>query len=155
MRDATIWTVLVVVVVLAMFLPAAEGAFDASAETRAVTNESITVDYANETPVDAPAATVGFSDHVTIHNSSDAQLVGNGTDYDWNATTGNVSWINTTNTTDGETAAISYEYDIRPEQTRIAAALLRPFSWVALIFLLVTFGAAVYYTFGGFMGGGF
>jgi hypothetical protein len=76
-------------------------------ETSTVTNESITVDYGNLTYVSQDAGS--YDSNVMVYDSGDTELT-EGMDYDWYANNGSVGWYNTTETTDGETATITYSY---------------------------------------------
>lgn len=92
---------LVLVGVVVGVLPAA---LADGAVPQAVGNEPITVDYSQPVSVDEDGVT--YNETVTVRNSAGTELAD--TDYDWNATTGEVDWINTTATADGEQAHIDY-----------------------------------------------
>lgn len=83
------------------------------------TNESVVIDYSGSTRVSAATDryTVGFYDNETVYNQSGSQLV-EGTDYTWNTSTGRIAFQNTSNTSDGNTANITYAYDQNVEEIR-------------------------------------
>jgi len=117
-------------------------AYTDAVETTAVTNESITVDYSASTPVDATGEAVAFNSTVTVFNDSAVELV-NETDYTWHPSNGTVTWNDTGNTINGETATISYEYDAHTDETESVAAVLRTGLWVSGVGLLLFGGFAV------------
>jgi hypothetical protein len=78
-------------------------------ETTTVTNESVTVDYDNLSYVQYNDSSYDLSDNVTVYDSGDVELA-EGTDYNWYSSNGSLEWINTTETTDGETATVTYDY---------------------------------------------
>lgn len=94
-----------------------------------VTNESIVQEtgiwqYVNEALNDD---TAGFRADVTVYNSSDVELT-EGTDYEWNATDGTITYFNTASVNDGATGNISYTY---LENTRAVSVLSRVIDPVA------------------------
>lgn len=117
-------------------------AYTNAAKTQTVTNESITVDYSAATPVDATDEAVSFGSSVTVFNSSDTQLT-NGTDYTWHPSNGSVTWHDTSLTTDGETAAITYDYDVQDDNTQAIAGVLRMGIYAAGLGLLLFGGLSL------------
>lgn len=79
------------------------------------TDEAITADVGNWTPVDAPDDARSFYDDETVTNSSGATL-SEGTDYEWNTSTGELYWYDTSSVSDGEQMAVDYNYSA-PTQT--------------------------------------
>lgn len=96
-------------------------AYAAGGERVSVANESITVDYSGTQSVDESG--LQYDDSVTVRNSSGAVLDA-GTDYEWNATDGSVAFQNTSATTDGSEAAISYQYRQETDQGQAVAGVL-------------------------------
>lgn len=90
---------------------------DTPAKVHNVENETIEVNFSSQTAVDAPGYTLGFYENETVYNSSGAELE-EGDDYQFNATTGEVTWYNTAELTDGESASISYSYDAKIRTAR-------------------------------------
>lgn len=110
-------------VMLVLVVLATGAAYTESAETVAVDNETVTVDYDNPSVVSAADDAISFSSDVTVRNASDAVLE-NETDYTWRPVNGTVAWHNTTATTDGESATISYAYDAHSQRSQDLAAVL-------------------------------
>lgn len=113
-----------------------------------VENETITQDVGNWTAVDAaddPGVTQ-FYDNESAYNPTGDPLV-EGTDYDW-AANGSVTFYNTSNTSDGAQASITYSYDARPEQ---ASAMMGPIAVlfdISSVFPLVIIAGAAFLALG-------
>jgi hypothetical protein len=90
----------------------------------AVANEAITADVGNWTPVDAPDHAQRFYDNETVTNSSGAQLT-EGTDYEWNTSTGELRWYDTDSVADGEEMSVDYTYSAKTDRARTARSVLR------------------------------
>lgn len=126
--------ILVLIGVTVGVLPAAMA--DGASETT-VTDEELTVDYDAESSV----AESGdfYSEIVEIDNAGTTLEAG--TDYTWNNEIGNVTWIDTTATTEGDTVAINYSaFDIDQEADGIAALVSLFQVPLALLGLLVLGG---------------
>lgn len=150
MREASIWTVAIVFIGLAVLVPMINVGYEGTARPVEQTNESITVDYDTPVGVDEPGYALGFEPGAVVYNASGSVLA-NGTDYQWHPSNGTVTWSNTTATSDGETAQISYEYQAPPEDARNVSTILHPFEPVlGLLVLVVGVGAAFKYGTGGF-----
>lgn len=95
-------------------------------EQASTTNETLVVSYSNSVRVSAATSryTRGFEDNETVYNASGAELA-ESTDYDFNTTTGAVTFFNTTNTTDGENANITYTYSQNVDSVRNSEPILR------------------------------
>lgn len=119
---STIGKFAVLAIVIAVGFVAISAAFTASAVPHTVTNETLTQDVGNWTPVDEQDA-IEYQDNETVYNATDTQLV-DGTDYEWNTTNGSVYWYDTASTTDGADATISYTYLEPSESTNAVASLL-------------------------------
>jgi hypothetical protein len=91
--------------------------------TEAVANEAATADVGNLTAVDAPDYAQKFEDNETITNSTGATLQ-EGSDYDWNASTGEIRWYNTESVDDGESMSVDYTYTAKTEEARTARTIL-------------------------------
>lgn len=81
-----------------------------------VTNESVTVDYGNSTQVDETWGE-NYLENETVYNSNGAELT-EGTDYEWYTSNQSVYWYNTSNTTDGANASITYSFEHKPDAAR-------------------------------------
>ena len=90
---------------------------DAPETTHSVTDEAISADVGNWTSVDAPNYATGFEDNETITNSTGATL-SEGSDYDWNASTGSIYWYDTSSVDDGEAMNVDYTYRTKTETAR-------------------------------------
>lgn len=96
---------------------------DAPEADYTVDGETVVADVGNETAVDAPDYTQRFYDNETITNSSGATL-SEGTDYDWNTSTGAITWYDTSSVDDGEQMQVDYAYSAKTEQARTARQVL-------------------------------
>jgi len=135
-----------------LLLVGANAAYSDSGAQSTVENESITVDYSQSVAVDEDADEYG--DDPTVRNSNGTILTA-GTDYEWDATNGSVTWYNTSETTDGETAAITYETTDRSEATKASKNILTVLGggiWVVLFGTLIL--GAFRLSTGGASGGG-
>lgn len=152
MKQINVWTLAVVALFLVLLVPMINIAYESSADRTTVENETILVDYDDPQQVDAADDAFEFDDNVTVTNSTGATLEG-GTDYEWNASNGKVAWYNTSSTTEGENASISYGYLEHSQTSQNIAAILRPLSApLGPLILVIAVGSAVYYAFG--RGGG-
>jgi len=125
---------LVILVIVGFIVGVFPAALADGATTTTVTDESITVDYQNTTSV----AEDGVSYNQTVTITVDGTTLTDGTDYDWNATTGAVTWYNTSATSDGETALIDYGVEQVTESSRQLADITTILLVVlALIFTLI------------------
>lgn len=149
----SIWKVGALLLVAVVVLPTLSIAWSSgSLSAQGVANEPITVDYGTNTSVDNASA-VEYSDSVTItFNGSTLEA---GTDYVWNATSGEVDWKNTAATTDGDTAHIDYTYYYRTEATTLIGGVIRPFGRVLALLLVaaIVMGGYKFATAGGGAGG--
>lgn len=125
---------LVILVIVGFIVGVFPATLADGATTTTVTDESITVDYQNTTSV----AEDGVSYNQTVTITVDGTTLTDGTDYDWNATTGAVTWYNTSATSDGETALIDYGVEQVTESSRQLADITTILLVVlALIFTLI------------------
>lgn len=125
---------LVILIVVGFLVGVAPAALADGAQTTAVTDESITVDYQNTTSV----AENGVSYNASVTITADGTTLSEGTDYDWNATTGAVTWYNTSSTSDGQEALIDYGVDQLTDESRQLAQISKILLVIlALIFTLI------------------
>jgi hypothetical protein len=80
-------------------------------------------DVGNTTQVDAPDYALSYLDNETITDSSGTQL-SEGTDYEWNTSTGEIYWYNSTDVEDGEEMKVEFAYRGKTEQARSAKSIL-------------------------------
>jgi len=125
--------VIALIIILGVGAVAFAPAYVDGTDRQSVTNESITVDY--NVPQSVAESGLEYDDTVAVYNSSGDKLAA-GSDYAWNATAGNVTFQNTSATTDGETASISYQYRSASEQHETRAGIAG-FVGQALTWLLV------------------
>lgn len=119
----TIAQVAVVILLLSLAVPALATAYD-FAGTPMDHEESVTVDYQNDTTVSEAATLEGYGADPTVTIDGD-QLV-QGTDYLWNESTGTIDWQNTANSSAGASARVNYVAHQRTPQTAAAWNILSP-----------------------------
>jgi len=127
---------LVLIIVLGAIVALGPAALAEGAVVVAVTDESITVDYDREVSVNESG--LEYNEPVTITN--DGTTLQEGTDYEWNATTGNVTWYNTTSTSEGDQAEIDYEYEAVTEESQQLAQLVSIFEIPLALLVLLLLG---------------
>lgn len=115
--------VAVVILLLGLAVPGLATAYD-FAGTPIAYSEDATVDYSNETAVEQNVTLEGYGDstRITVNGTELTE----GTDYDWNSDDGIVTWYNTTNTSDGETATVEYSAYQRTEESEMAWIIISP-----------------------------
>lgn len=140
--------VAVVILLLGLAVPGLSTAYD-YAGTPIEYSETVTVDYNNESSVSENATVEGYGKSPTI-TVGDTELV-EGTDYDWDSSSGNVTWYNTSNTTDGDTATIQYVAYQRTGESELAWTIISPlmklfglFGFIAAIRALWQYTAEVW-----------
>ncbi len=116
--------VAVVILLLGLAVPALATAYD-YAGTPMEYEESVTVDYANDSEVVENATLEGYGDDPTV--TVDGVELVRGTDYLWNDSAGSIDWQNTSNTSDGDSARVQYAAYQRTGQTEAAWTIIAPF----------------------------
>jgi hypothetical protein len=99
-----------------------------------VSGEPVTVGYGSPTAVDESGER--FTDEVRVTNASGAEL-DRRTDFRWNSTTGEITFLNTSSTTVGETATINYQYR---QQTALTSGLADIINTLGVV---LTFGLMI------------
>ena len=127
--------VAVVVLLLVLSVPTLMTAHDYSG-TPLDYEESLTVDYANDSAVSENATVEGYGDESTI--VVDGTALVRGTDYRWNATSGEIDWQDTANTTDGDSAQIEYQAYQRTTESSTAWSIIAPFMGLFGLFALLS-----------------
>jgi hypothetical protein len=112
-----------VVLLLMLAVPALATAHD-YAGTPLGYEETATVDYTDDYDVAQNATLEGYDDNPAV--TANGQQLVRGEDYKWNATGGTVTWLNSTNTTSGDTATIEYRAYQRTQETALAWTLISP-----------------------------
>lgn len=93
-------------------------------ETVNVTNETATVDYDTPTTLDEHEFYLTYDESsIAVRNSSNESLTA-GTDYEFAASNGTVTWLNTTNTSEGNTAYVDYNATYHPQEARLARTVV-------------------------------
>lgn len=123
---------LVLLVIVGLIVVAVPAAMADGAEPNDVTGETIIVDYDKQTSVEHTG--VEYNETVTIE--ANGATLEAGTDYDWHASTGNVTWYNTTATSNGDDGTIDYTVYQVSETSRslgqISAIILWALAFCAL-----------------------
>lgn len=140
--------VAVVILLLGLAVPALGTAHD-YAGTPFSYDETQTVDYGNVTAVSESSTAEGYGDSPTI--VVDGTTLTENTDYAWNTSSGEVTWYNTTNTSDSDTAEIDYTAYQRTAESAAAWSIIAPlmglfglFGFVASVRALWQFTAEVW-----------
>lgn len=130
---------LVLILVLGFLVAGLPAAVAEVASTETVSDEPISVAYNETTAVDADG--VGYNETVTI--SSDQSDLSAGEDYDWDASTGEIRFFNTSSTRANETVNISYAVRSVPTTTDRIVDLIAMFRIpiALLITLMLGLGA--------------
>jgi hypothetical protein len=137
----TIAQVAVVVLLLVLAVPALATAHE-FAGTPLDYSETLTVDYTTDSSVSENATVEGYGDTVTI--TSGGQGLVAGTDYRWDADAGTVEWLDTANTTSGDSATIDYQAYQRTGESALAWTVISPLMGLFGLFALVSSVRAVW-----------
>lgn len=109
-------------------------AYEAGAYQHSVEDAPATVNYSDPTQLDAPDRALNYSDTVTV--TVDGATLDPGTDYEFSASNGTVTWLNSSNTSSGETALVDYAYRAPSENAAERRGVLSPVvsiaPWAAL-----------------------
>lgn len=146
-RENSLWAFAVVILFLAVLVPSLHFAANDNTVTETVTNESVTIGFDQPSAVEPPTEALGFEPNATVFNSSDTELV-NGTDYEWRPSDGTIAWFDTANTTDGETATVTYQFEARTQRTRDINGVMFAFG-KALPYLVLIAGVGAVFRYGG------
>lgn len=136
----TIAQVAVVVLLLLLAVPALATAHELSG-TPLPYEEQLTIDEGNSTSVSQNATLERYSENVTIR--SEGETLSDGDDYRWNETSGEVSWLSSTNTTEAADATIEYQAHQRTGETRLAWIVVAPLMGLFGLFGLVASARAI------------
>ena len=113
MGNNSIFGAVVLVVIVAFIGGVGPAALLEGSAPTGVDNESISVDYNNDSSVDKEG--IEYDEQVTVVN--DGTELERDVDYSWDASTGNVTWFDTQNTNDNDDARIDYTYYQPTEET--------------------------------------
>lgn len=143
------------IIILGLFVVSAIFGTMPADELNKVDNETITADVGNATQVEESYG-AQYYDNETITNASGTQLQ-EGTDYDWDTDTGEVSWYDTANVSDGEEMSIDYAFDAKPQAARDSIGIISNAFTLGAVAVVVVVVTVVLATLGGFdrsIGGG-
>ena len=128
-----LFAMLAVLLIVALGAAVFQPAFASGAE-RVTTTESVTVDYQTSTSVNESGLRYSDDVSVAVNGSSLTQ----GSDFRWNETSGEISFVNTSATSSGDTATVTVEYRAPSNQQRSVAQMLNVLATplVLLLFLL-------------------
>jgi hypothetical protein len=114
--------VAVVILLLVLAIPALATAYD-YAGTPFSYEETIPINVNGTSTVSQGTTIEGYGDSPTI--TADGKTLSEGSDYDWNTTTGTVTWHDTPNNA-VDNATIAYEAYQRTEVTEVAWMVIAP-----------------------------
>lgn len=113
---STYVVLLVLIGVGLLFAGSLNVAYQQSGQQHTVENETHTIDYTAESSVNAPERAFSYNNTVTV--AANGSTLSRGTDYEWNSSTGTLTWLNSTATTEGDTALVNYAYEAPTEGTQ-------------------------------------
>lgn len=131
---------LIILLVIGFVVGVLPGAIADGAELTEVPDEQLTVDYDAESSV----AVDGDFYSETVEIEKTGTPLEAGTDYFWNNDEGNVSWNDTTATTDGDTVTINYTAFAVSQTSEGIAALISVFEVPLALFGLLLLGGTAY-----------
>lgn len=134
----TITQLAVVILLLGLAVPGLTAAYD-FAGTPIEYDQSATIDVGTETTVDEGATIETYGDEVTIRTDGGTVLE-EYRDYRWDESSGTVAWLNSSNTTDGDSATIQYRAHQRTVETETAWNVISP---LFVVFGLFAFTASL------------
>jgi len=137
----TIAQVAVVLLLLVLAVPALATAHE-FAGTPLDYEETLTVDYTSDSSVSENATVEGYSETVNI--SANGEQLTEGTDYRWNESAGTVTWLDTSATSDGDSATINYQAHQRTGETALAWTVISPLMGLFGLFALISSVRAVW-----------
>jgi hypothetical protein len=124
----------VVILLLALAVPSLATAYD-YAGTPIEYEETVSVDYSNNTGVSESATLEDYADETTV--TADGTELVEGTDYRWDEESGSVDWLDTANSSDGDEAVIQYRAHQRTAETEIAWTVISPIFGLFGLFAVV------------------
>ena len=143
-----LWMIVVVVVFVGFFLTMSVNlGFEQATTPESTENETTTVEYGTGVSLTSANA-VEYYDNETIRNDSFYELR-EGTDYEFNTTTGNVTFYNTTHTSEGEAVFASYTYEARDTAAKNSSQVLGIFAPLFGLFIALAAVGATLKTIGG------
>lgn len=134
----TVAQLAVVIILLGLAVPGLMTAYD-FAGTPIEYEQSATVDVGGETDVEQNTTLEDYGEDVTVRTADGDELEVY-RDYRWDDTNGTVSWLDSSNTTDGGSAKIVYRAHQRTAQTETVWDVISP---LFVLFGLFTFVASL------------
>jgi hypothetical protein len=125
----------VVILLLVLAVPSLSAAHE-YAGTPIEYEQSATIDFNNETVVDESATVEGYSEEIVVRTDEN-QILEEYEGYRWDEANGTVEWLNSQNTTDGQSATITYDAHQRTAETDLAWTVISPFFALFGLFTLV------------------
>jgi hypothetical protein len=141
----SLWQVAAIGVLLAV---AGVGLNPTAEQTTTAVNETdqVTVQYEGTISPSPDQRALLYYDNetVTVNESTDTtpDTLTEGVDYDWHQRNGSLVFYNTAQTSEGDTANITYSYGTGGEATGVVATILGSLGgWIGLLFIMVAVGA--------------
>ena len=140
----TIAQVAVVILLLSLSAPALATAHD-YAGTPYEYQDNLVVDYGSTTTVSEDATDAeAYSANITVVDTDNDKTLVEGDDYEWNAETGDITWLDTANTNDGDNVTVDSTAYQRTPQTQAAWTVLAPLMGLFGLFGFVSTVRAVW-----------
>lgn len=134
-----LWTIAIIIVFLAMMLPAVSIGFEGAENREDIENEPLTLIYQEPVPVEYADYATNDTGDVTIVDSEGEELTV-GEDYEWDS--GNVTALQSN--LDDETVLVNYTIEIRTDETTAVGQVLGVFDgWIAIVLLFAAIGSIV------------
>lgn len=133
-----ITTYAAIVVLLVVGVLAAGSAYQTATHIYSDT-EQVNVSYGATVPVHPSQPAESYLDNETLTNVSGTDLI-EGEDYDWNTTTGEITFYNTSATKNEDTATINYSYQGHSDRALMGRGVLSTVYKITAVGLLL--GAA-------------
>ena len=149
----SLWTIAVIVVFLALLVPAMGFAFEGALSQDTIEDEPVTLSTEENVSVDPPNDAEEFSQDIELVDADGEELT-EGVDYVWNSTTGEIETLESN--LDNETVEATYAYEYYAEETTDVMAVLGIIDgWIVALLLFVAMGAMMAWSNfgGGFTGG--
>lgn len=125
----------VVILLLVLAVPSLATAHE-YAGTPIEYEQSATIDFSSDTAVDESATVEGYEKEIVVR-TSEGDILQEYDAYRWDEGGGAVAWLNSTNTTDGQSVTIEYAAHQRTEETELAWTVISPFFALFGLFTLV------------------
>lgn len=128
--------ILTLLIIVGFVAIGASAAYEEGATPERVTDEPVTVDY----DVESSVAVDGLSYNESVSIEANGVTLTAGVDYSWNAETGNVTWFNTTATSDGDSGTIDYTAQTTTDESKGLATIGTIFAVALALLALLAAG---------------